>query len=275
MKGPIRLPPIKITATRPNKSAGYKIDFGGPPLTPPALRAIANGIRLRSYLKGEWQATINNLLIEATRNNPHFIGPIKDDLTAAHYADQFMCLNPLATAEFAWRQGWSQARSKGMTIEKNENELSGGIFSPMKALAHAISGEGTPLQIKIENIGINPKLANLPALRTMINNARIGSSPISIEKTAYNTGIDSRITEAYLGNITLKITGHVHKYDQQRFTFTGEARAYHDIYDANPSSHRSWLAENATTVLSAIMQSANSKSYEISISGALPINHSQ
>lgn len=275
MKGPIRLPPIKISATPPNKSAGHKVDFGAPPLTPPALRAIANHIRLRAYLKGEWQATVNNLLIEATRNNPHFIGPIKDDLAAAHSADQFMCLNPLATAESAWRQGWSQARSKGTIVDKNESELSGGIFSPMKALAHAISGEGSPLNVKIQNLGIRPNLANLPALRTIIDNAQIGSSPINIEKVAYNTGIDSRVTEAYLGNITLKISGHVHKYDQHHFTFTGEARAYHDIYDANPSTHRSWLAETATTVLSAIMQNENSKSYEISISGSVPINHSQ
>jgi hypothetical protein len=142
-------------------------------------------------------------------------------------------------------------------------------------LAHAISGEGTPLHVKIEKIGINPTPNNIPTLRSLLENAHIGSSPILLEKVGYNSGADSSIAGAYLGNITLKISGVVHKSDSKHFTFTGEARAYHDIYDADASSHRSWLAETSTTVLRAIMDSEQSKPYKIVISGSLPLHYSQ
>ncbi|HEY0290078.1 MAG TPA: lipid II-degrading bacteriocin [Pseudomonas sp.] len=274
MNNTITLPATYIKATAYNRSPNNKGNFGGPPLPPRVSRGAAAIRRSAAYLNGNWQEIINSLLT-AQFNNPHLIGPLKEDLTTAHYADQFMCLNPNATTANAWLHGLNKASVRSVPIDKNENELSGGLFSPMKALAHAISGEGTPLHIKIENTGIKPTPINLPALRTLIENAQIGSSPVHIEKAAYNSGIDSTIAGSYLGNITLKISGIVNKYNEQHFTFTGEARAYHDTYDADASSHRSWLAEAATTALRVIMEKEQSKPYEIVISGSLPLHYSQ
>lgn len=270
----IKLPNINITATSPHRRPGNKGNSGGPAFPPHVRRGSAAIQRSKFYLEGNWQGMINALL-EQQSANPQLAGALKEDLIAAHHADQYMCINPNATPADVWLQGLNKASVRGEPINVTEGELSGGIFSPMKALAHALSGEGTPLRVSIANIGIQPTPSKLPGLKAMIDNARIGSSPIYIEKIPYNTAIDSAIRGAYLGNITLKITGVVHKHDNQHFTFTGEARAYHDTYDANASTHRSWLVESATSALNMIMQSEQSKSYEISISGALPLNHAQ
>lgn len=275
MRPPLDLPPININARGPKPNFGSRAHPGGPPFTPPMMNAIARHQRLRAYLKGDWQQILNILLTDALRNNPPLNGPLKEDLATAHSADQFMCRNPQLSAEDAWRKGWSKAKAHGNNIDKNENELSGGAFSPIKALAHAISGEGTPLQIKIENTGIKPNPNSVPALRALIESAPIGSSPVFIDRVSYNTGIDSKVTEYYLGHISLKIEGQVHKHDQHHYSFAGEVRAYHDFYDANRSSHRDWMAETATTALNTIMQAVNSQGYEIAITGSLPINYSQ
>lgn len=274
MQNTINLPATSINATAPHRRPGNKGPSAGPPFPPHVVRGSAAIRRSGNYLNGNWRAAINDLLM-ARAQYPTFDGPLKEDLTAAHYADQYMCLHPNATKSDAWLKGLNKASVQSASIDKNQNELSGDIFSPLKALAHAISGEGTPLHVKIEKIGINPTPNNIPTLRSLLENAHIGSSPIFLEKVGYNSGADSSIAGAYLGNITLKISGIVHKSDSKHFTFTGEARAYHDIYDADASSHRSWLAETSTTVLRAIMDSEQSKPYEIVISGSLPLHYSQ
>ena len=274
MQRPIILPPLDITASSIPNMGGHPVP-SGPPLTLPLIKAMAASQRLRAYLNGDWHLIINNLLIDAERNTPHFNGAIKEDLATAHHADQLMCRSLQAVAEQAWKQGFSVAKSRGYDIDASENELSGGVFSPLKALSHALSGEGATMQVKIEKTGIRPTPNNIPALRTLIENAQTGSSRIHLEKVFYDTGIDSKITAAYLGNITLRITGDVHKHDQHHFTFNGEARAYHDRYDANASTHRNWLAEKATTMLDKIMQTKGAKDYDIAITGSLPINYSE
>lgn len=153
MQNTITLPPTTIKARTPT-SMGGRGHPDGRPLTPPLMKAMAEHQRLRAYLNGDWQPMLNSLLTDAQRNKPHLTGPLKDDLTASHYADQYMCRSPQATAEQAWRQGSSAAKSRGSNISTTENELSGDVFSPIKALSHAISGQGTPLQVKIENTGI-------------------------------------------------------------------------------------------------------------------------
>jgi hypothetical protein len=270
----IILPNIKVTAKSPQGRSGNKGNSGGPPLPPHVLRGSIAIKRSKFYIEGNWQEIINGLLAKMA-HNPILAGALLEDLNAAHHADQYMCRNPDARPADAWLKGLGKASVRGEPLNLSENELSGGLFSPVKALAHALSGDGTPLQVNIANIGITPSPSNMPALKNMIDNAHIGSSPINIDRVAYNTGADSTITGAYLGNITLKITGVVHKHDTQHYTFAGEARAYHDMYDANASSHRSWLTESATTALRVLMDNEKSKPYEINISGALPLNHAQ
>jgi hypothetical protein len=274
MQRPIVLPPINITASSMPNMGGHPVP-NGPPLTTPLLKAMAAAQRERAYLKGDWHLIINNLLIDSERNTPHLNGALKEDLATAHHADQLMCRSLQAMAEQAWRQALKEAKSRNYSIDPSESELSGGVFSPLKALSHAVSGKGTTLEVKIENTGIRPNPSSVPALRTLIENAQTGSSRIHLERVSYDTGIDSKITAAYLGHITLRISGDVHKHDQHHFTFTGEARAYHDRYDANASSHRHWFAEKATTMLDKIMQSEGAKDYEIAITGSMPISYSE
>lgn len=273
MNGTINLPRSTITAKAPGRGS-IKGSFASPHFPPHVRRGAAAIKRSRPYLQGKWQEMLNDQLIQIG-SNPALTGILKQDLMAAHHADHYMCVNPNARAADAWLSGLNRASVRNTPIDISENALSGGFFSPMKALAHAMSGEGTPLQVNIGNIGINPTPLNVPTLGAMIAGAQIGSSPINIDRIAYNSGIDSAIAAAYLGNITLKITGTVHKESHQNYTFTGQATAYHDTYDANVSTHRSWLAESATAVLRTIMEKEQSKSYEIVISGALPIHHTQ
>ncbi|MBD8119667.1 lipid II-degrading bacteriocin [Pseudomonas lutea] len=270
----ITLPNINVTAKSPRGSAGNKGNSGGPPLPPHVLKGATAIKRSKFYIEGNWQEMINGLL-DRVAYNPTLAGPLREDLYAAHHADQYMCLKPNTRPADAWLKGLNKASVRGEPLNLSENELSGGLFSPVKALAHALSGDGTTLHVNILNIGIKPSPANMPMLKNMIDNAQIGSSPINIDRVGYNTGADSGITGAYLGNITLKITGIVHKHDSQHYTFAGDARAYHDVYDANASSHRSWLTESATTALRTIMDNEKAKPYAINISGALPLTHSQ
>ncbi|MNJ69465.1 Colicin-M [compost metagenome] len=87
---------------------------------------------------------------------------------------------------------------------------------------------------------------------------------------AYDVRKDSFPSGWTLGNITLRAVGTAVVDKEGNWSFSGAIRAFDDVYDANPSTHRDWLGEKATGFLSKVLQST----YAIKIPGEIPITAS-
>ncbi|HGM5492918.1 TPA: lipid II-degrading bacteriocin [Serratia fonticola] len=147
-------------------------------------------------------------------------------------------------------------------------EFTGGVVSPVAALAYYVLGNGEERMIKIENIGLKLKVSDIPPVMSVINSGQVGVFKISSNFTR-DTSKDGMIPAAYLGNITLKTEGVLSIQKNGTWNYNGVIRAYNDTFDANPSSHRGALGESATTILRAL----NGKPYTISIPGELPAKY--
>ncbi|WEL43768.1 lipid II-degrading bacteriocin [Pseudomonas sp. CBSPBW29] len=150
--------------------------------------------------------------------------------------------------------------------------MSASELGPVSALGHFINGNGATVEMDITKLGLKPSVTPVPLLEQYFANMPVGTSKVLIDKVPYDTFQDSFNTGTVLGHITLKIEGTATKSDTGAITFTGEARAYNDRYDANQGSFRNALPEAATTILRKIQEVTNAKEYEISIKGSLPIN---
>lgn len=142
-------------------------------------------------------------------------------------------------------------------------KLSGGTFSPVKALGHYLWGNGEKLEVDINTIGLNIREYKIPLLRQTIENTRTpGTYHLLDPKVEYNTFDDSIATGSYLGRITLKVEGDFTRNADNSWQFIGVAKAYHDRYDFN-ASNRPRALEELTTAGRALP----GKSYDIDISG--------
>ncbi|MCU1752612.1 lipid II-degrading bacteriocin [Pseudomonas sp. 6D_7.1_Bac1] len=142
-------------------------------------------------------------------------------------------------------------------------ELSGGTFTPVKALTHYLWGNGEKLSVNINNIGLDIKAHEIPLLaNTIVSTREAGSYHLLAPKVAYETRFDSAITGAYLGRITLKAEGNFTRHTNGSWTFDGILKAYNDIYDFN-ESNRPILLETLTSAGRVL----SGTRYEIEIPG--------
>ena len=142
-------------------------------------------------------------------------------------------------------------------------KLSGGTFSPVKALGHYLWGNGQKLEVDINTIGFNILEHKLPLLRQAIENTKSpGAYHLVDPRVEYNTFDDSIATGAYLGRITLSMSGDFTRSHDGAWRFIGVMKAYHDRYDFN-ASNRPRALEELTTAGRALPGT----SYEIDISG--------
>jgi hypothetical protein len=168
------------------------------------------------------------------------------------------------------------AKDIGRVQQINENIIkyptdnrvfSGGVVTPFHALAHSLYGGGKSMTFPLGNIGLKLDVRNVPSVMTAIQNARpVGTTSIDVS-FPYDTAKDSSSAWLTLGNITLRVVGKVEKNSSGSWTFKGEVRAFNDRYDANPSTHRSWLGEKLTALLGKFPLTP----YEVVISGSLPV----
>ncbi|MDD1014129.1 lipid II-degrading bacteriocin [Pseudomonas sp. TNT2022 ID1025] len=230
-----------------------------------------------AYVSGNWWAMLCLDLKRAQYNRPPFsLGLMAPDLLCSHHADQLIANDPNLPNQVAWRQGRIKSTKYGAdksSTLSTEVNFSGGIFTPLKALAHAIYGNGATTTVPLENTGIEPTVEKTPELKQAIDSAMLGSSSIDINVTYY-TGQDSFAARVYLGDITLRIIGTVNKDANGKVEFSGHARAYNDRYDGDANIHRLPIDEALTTALRAIMKNSNATSYQIKIPGSLPIVYS-
>lgn len=205
-------------------------------------------------------------IVESDRGwvDPHF--RINDDLFKNKIVN-FSLADALQKSGFTAREAIIAIANSGhadSTSYKLETpKLSGGSFSPVKALGHYLWGNGQKLEVDINTIGLNIIDHKLPLLRQAIENTRSpGAYHLVDPRIEYNTFDDNIATGAYLGRITLSMAGDFTRSDDGAWRFIGVIKAYHDKYDFN-SSNRPRALEELTTAGRALPGT----SYDIDISG--------
>ncbi|MBV6825827.1 lipid II-degrading bacteriocin [Pseudomonas sp. PD9R] len=268
MSNGIALPPIVTTAIAPAHSP---MPVGAPwPAPNPAIVAAAQQTeRNGHYSEGLWR----EMIIRITNEQKAYItnGAITGGFTAAFardmvtmpFADNYICLNPHMSPAQALNYASRHVTAPG----QSPTRFSGGVLTPVAALGHFLLGKGVSAETDINSLGLNLSSTPIPMLQAALATAPVGRTSILLNKVPYNTSSDSWMTASWLGNITLKIEGAVIKQENGSLVFSGGARAYNDIYDANPSTFRSAVGENATSVLSAVEKHLNATPYEIAIKG--------
>lgn len=264
----IVLPPLEINAAAP----GYTpTPTGGAwPAPNPAMIFIAQQQqRNQSYSQGLWREMIIKITNEqqsSIRNGVavSIVSSIVRDMQAIPFADNYICLNPSMSPAQALHYA-SRYFTAGSVPESIG--LSGGALTPVAAFGHFLYGNGVSAEANINSLGLNLSGTSIPMLESAFVSAPVGRTAIALDKVPYNTSADSWMTASWLGNITLKIEGTIIKQENGRLSFHGGARAYNDVYDANPSTFRSAVGENATSVLAAVERYLNAKPYEISLQG--------
>lgn len=270
----IELPPIYVGATAPGYSSSGGLPFPGP--NPGVMLRNQMLQRHGYYAQGMWREMIMKLCQEQAANmrNGTFPGGIHPSFTrdcfGLQWADTYLSHNPGSTlAQALWHVGSKDPLSPPEASQPVE--FSGSSLTPVAALGHFMYGKGTEASTNINSLGLKLNSASIPMLDNAISSAPEGSTVVSLDKVPYNTANDSWMTGLWLGNITLKIEGTITKSADGSVTFHGEARAYHDTYDANPGSWRSAFGESATDVLSKIQEYLKAQPYPIAIKGSYPI----
>lgn len=241
----------------------------------PLAVGIAQGLRDAGYIQGNWWSLMRNQLLVAPYNIPAFSpGLLLHDMVTAHHADELKATQPSMLDSKAWAKGREKLKNTHLTSDMTlieETSFSGGIFTPLKAFAHYLMGEGRTATVPINGIGISPTPEKLPDLKAVIDTAPVGVTNVEMI-VPYYTGLDSFNARYYLGNITLKIVGQVTRLASGAVSFAGTAKAFNDVYDANRSNHRNDWDEKATTALRGVEKAANAKTYEIQILDELPLH---
>lgn len=269
----VTLPALNITAVAaPYDPISPGLQFPAP--NPGIINQAQMFQRFTYYADGYWREMLMRLTgeLESAMNNGElsFINENwKRDMTLVPLADNYMCFNPQVSVLQALHQ---VARTYTPQVQvKDATRMSGGILTPVAALGHFLFGKGEPVATDLSRLGLNLSSTPIPLLEAAFASATQGASPVYIEKVPYNTAQDSWITAAWLGNISLKLEGVVHK-EGERLSFQGTAKAYHDLYDGNKSTHRDGLAEGSTAVLDAVQRHLSAQPYQIAIEGVQPIS---
>lgn len=268
MSNGITLPPLRVTATAPGYSAsssGAAWSAPNPGMVMIAQHQQRNGF----YSQGLWR----EMIIKITKEQEVFIRngvavelvhSIVRDMQTIPFADNYICLNPNMSP--AQALNYTLRNIKAGSVPRSTG-LSGGLLTPVAALGHFLYGHGATAETNINSLGLDLSGTAIPMLESALARAPLGLTTISLDKVPYNTALNSWLTAAWLGNITLKIEGTIKKHENGKLSFNGGARAYNDIYDANPSTFRDAIGESSTRVLAAVETYLNAKPYEIAIKG--------
>lgn len=268
MSNGITLPPLRVTATAP----GYSASSSGPsyPAPNPALIFIAQQEqRNEFYSQGLWREMVIKITKEqeASIRNGVAVGIVQSivrDMQAIPFADNYICLNPNMSP--AQALNYTMRNFKAGSVPESTG-LSGGTLTPFAAFGHFLYGKGATAETNINTLGFNLSSTTFPMLEAALASAPIGRTAIALDKVPFDTFSNSWLTGTWLGNITLKIEGTVSKQESGNISFSGGARAYHDIYDGNLGTWRSAIGESATAVLAAVQKYLNAEPYQIAIKG--------
>ncbi|MCG8470039.1 MAG: lipid II-degrading bacteriocin, partial [Gemmatimonadetes bacterium] len=120
-----------------------------------------------------------------------------------------------------------------------------------QALAHFVGGSGAPLTMSFLTVNTSSVRArDFPDVDAIIGMGGQGTFEIDDRTTLSVPGSQGLV----LGNITLSVQGTLTVGCEKlcEFNFRGTLKAFDDVFDFNPSTHRSVLGEAATAVGRAI-----------------------
>ncbi|MEI7375931.1 lipid II-degrading bacteriocin [Dickeya chrysanthemi] len=151
----------------------------------------------------------------------------------------------------------------------DSEKLSDGIMAPVDAFYHYVFGDGSDRYVNINDVGFDIKTTQISPIMNIVNSDAVGRFNINSNFNR-NTSLDGVIPAAYLGNITMRTEGTLTISSDGSWQYDGVIRAYNDIYDPNPSTHRDMLGEWSTGVLGKF----SGTPYDIGIPGELEITGS-
>lgn len=190
-------------------------------------------------------------------------GPTIQYLSGFEWLDQIVATLriPIATYYIAYPP---------RTAETNANtRLSGTPFTPFRALYHYFFGNSQSLSIDIQDVRINPEINNITqrytskTLSDIASDFSTGIHPIDIEFN-YNTMSSGASIFLTLGNITLRLVGHMEVNADGSYSINGEIRSFDDIFDGGPAE-RGPFKEFLTSFIQ------NGQEYNIEIPGSIPV----
>lgn len=159
----------------------------------------------------------------------------------------------------------AQASASGYSTryEKVTPELSGGTFTPVKAFAHYLWGNGESLRVDINNIGLNIEASDIPSLvDAIVSNHEAGRYRLGDDDVVYDTSNSNRATGTYLGRITLKIGGIFTRHQDATWAFEA-------VISAGPKKFDSSAADRAPVleILTSAGRLFSGQTYDIEITG--------
>lgn len=158
---------------------------------------------------------------------------------------------------------------KNWQLNSMSDQLSGGPYSVVSALANFFWGNGRPMNVDINKIGLELAPQKIAGFNDqLMAMSAPGSYNFSL-KFAYDTGIDSLVSNYYLGNVTLQMEGTLNRDASGQWTFNGVVRGYQDKYDFNASTHRTKTNEDMTTIGNFLGQHFQGVDYPININGQI------
>jgi hypothetical protein len=178
-------------------------------------------------------------------------------------ADRILIQNPKANVYDAMI---NNNRSKYDYITMQMKQMSGDSTTPITAWANFLWGDGSPRTVNLPDVGLRIQPNQISPLMDIVGSGAVGTFAIN-SKFTRDTMLDGIIPASYLGYITLHTTGTLTINSLGAWNYTGTVKAYNDIYDANPSTHRGQLGEISTQVL----RHFTGKPYEIEMPGSIPV----
>ena len=257
-----------------------------PAPSPAQVGYISKGQRDVAYVNGDWEKPLLALWAQWANwgttlygypslpfPNYEFIWDIFD-LPQADY-NQFSLGDDRITA-------MNRAQNHQYPFPNNEgipswdrpkiDTFNGGVYTPAAAFAHYLTGKGKKMNFPIERLNIKPNVKAMPQFIGVLTSSPMGQTTVDFN-VPYATAKDSWVAGNTVGEITLRIVGILVKSTSGQWSFRGEIRAYDDLYDFNPSNHRTETAEGMTRLGSEVGQKfKDTTPYPIGIPGAIPVN---
>ncbi|SQJ09069.1 Colicin-M [Serratia rubidaea] len=151
-------------------------------------------------------------------------------------------------------------------VKNAQDQLTGGITTPITAWAHYLWGDGRERFVKMEDVGFRIHPNQIAPIMEIINSGASGQFFVS-ERFSRDTTQDGIIPASYLGHVTLKTEGKLMIETSGAWSYTGVVRGYNDMYDANPGNFRGPVAEQSTWILSRM----KGTEYQIALPGEINI----
>ena len=249
-------------------SGGATSSFGPVPTSVPPGQAMA--MQAMSVQNGGGFGETCDIIERAANENN--LDVIMNNFRQSIYFDQ--CLannNPAGIMDWL---SIPRVRQSYQIREMGE-QLSGTLWSPFSAMANFLWGDGRPMNIDINRIGLNLQPAGIKGFQDQLASMSAPGIYNFTHQFSYDTGNDSVAANLYLGNVTLKMEGTLNRAEGGTWTINANVRGFQDTYDFNASTHRTKAAEQLTTAGRFLESLApGSKPFPININGDLPLTMS-